>query len=36
MNLQIFHDFATFFENLIETRPKGRAIKKGILNLNSF
>ncbi len=25
MNLQIFHDFATFFYHLIDTRPKGRA-----------
>lgn len=36
MNFQIFHDFATFCDNLIETRPKGRAIKNGILNLNSL
>jgi hypothetical protein len=25
MNLQIFHDFAIFFDNLFETRPKGWA-----------
>ncbi len=35
MNLQIFYDFATFCDNLIETLKDG-PVKNGILNLNSL